>query len=49
MADTIAESTGTKVLTFETCHNLTREDFENGETYLTLMERNVETLKEALN
>ncbi len=49
VADTIAESTGTKVLTFETCHNLTREDFENGETYLTLMERNVETLKEALN
>lgn len=49
VAETIAESTGAKVLTFETCHNLTREDFENGETYLTLMERNVETLKEALN
>lgn len=49
VAETIAESTGAKVLTFETCHNLTKEDFENGETYLTLMERNVETLKEALN
>lgn len=49
VAETIAESTGAKVLTFETCHNLTKEDFENGENYLTLMERNVETLKEALN
>lgn len=49
VAETIAESTDTKVCTFETCHNLTREDFEKGETYLTLMERNVETLKEALN
>lgn len=49
VAETIAESTGSKVLTFETCHNLTKEDFENGENYLTLMEQNVETLKEALN
>lgn len=45
----IAESTNTKVKTFYSCHNLTAHQFEKGETYLSLMEKNVETLKEALH
>lgn len=32
----------------QTLHNVTKEDFENGETYITLMERNLEVLKKAL-
>lgn len=49
IAETIGRDTGAKVLTFYTCHNLSRDDFENGETYISLMERNLLTLREALN
>ena len=31
------------------CHNLSADDLENGETYLSMMQKNVETLKEVLN
>lgn len=48
MARTIAEESGARVETFYTGHNLSRDDFENGETYVTLMRRNMELLKEAL-
>lgn len=49
IAETIAADTGAKVLTFNTCHNLSKDDFENGATYLSLMYRNAEALKEALD
>ena len=49
VANSIAEATGAKVLTFYSCHNLSKTDYENGETYLSFMEKNVEALKEALN
>lgn len=49
MADTLCEETGAKKLLLHSCHNLTRDDFEAGETYLSLMWQNVENLKEALN
>lgn len=45
----IAEAAGTDVKVFYSCHNLTVEEFENGETYLSMMKKNVETLKEVLN
>ena len=48
IAETIGRDAGAKVLTFYTCHNLSRDDFENGETYISLMERNLLTLREAL-
>lgn len=48
IARSIAEATGAKVLVFNTCHNLTKEKFEGGATYLSLMEENLEALKEAL-
>lgn len=48
IAKTIAKNTGTKVLTFYTCHNISKDDFEKGETYVSLMRRNLVTLKEAL-
>ncbi|MDR3288045.1 MAG: metal ABC transporter substrate-binding protein [Peptococcaceae bacterium] len=48
MANTIAEATGAKVRLLHACHNVSRDDFKNGESYLSLMTRNVETLKEAL-
>ena len=49
IANAIAEATGTEVKVFYSCHNLSAEDFENGETYLSMMEKNAETLKEVLN
>ena len=49
MADTICEATGAKKLQFNACHNITKEDFEKGVTYLDVMKANVETIKEALN
>lgn len=48
MADTIVEETGCKKLNFHTCHNVTREEFDAGENYLSLMRKNLDALKEAL-
>lgn len=48
-ADTICEATGAKKLLLHSCHNVSKEDFENGVTYLQLMESNLENIKEALN
>lgn len=49
IARAIAEATGTEVKVLYSCHNLSAEEFENGETYLSMMQKNVETLKEVLN
>ena len=49
IANAVAEATGTEVKVFNSCHNLSADDFENGETYLSMMQKNVETLKEVLN
>ncbi|MBE7035594.1 MAG: zinc ABC transporter substrate-binding protein [Ruminococcaceae bacterium] len=44
----ICEETGAKPLLLHSCHNISKEDFENGVSYLSLMQTNVEHLKEAL-
>lgn len=49
VANTIAEATGAKVLTFNTCHNVSKKDFDAGASYYSQMEQNVDALKEALN
>ena len=49
IASAISEATGAEVLTFYSCHNLSKEDFESGETYLSMMRKNVRSLEEALN
>lgn len=48
IADTICEATGAKELLLHSCHNVTSEDFAAGETYVTLMCKNLDTLREAL-
>ncbi len=45
VANTVAEQTGVKVLELHSCHNLSADDFNAGETYLSLMERNLTNLK----
>ena len=49
IAQAIAETTGAEILTFQSCQTVSREDFDSGETYLSLMWRNVEALREGLN
>ena len=48
VADAIAEASGAKVLTLHSCHNVTAEEYSRGETYLSLMNKNVTVLTEAL-
>lgn len=45
VADSLAEATGAKTALFHSCHNVTLAEMEAGETYLTLMENNLKTLK----
>ena len=47
-ADAICESTGAKKMLLHSCHNVTKDEFERGVSYLQLMTKNVENLKEAL-
>ncbi len=49
MADVICEDTGCEKLPFYSVHNLTAEQFEAGESYLSLMRQNLISLKEALS
>jgi len=48
MADAICESTNAKKLLLHSCHNVSKDDFEGGVSYLELMTQNVESLKEAM-
>ena len=53
VAKAVAEAASTKkhevkVETFYTCHNVTRQQFDAGETYVSLMEKNVKVLRDAL-
>lgn len=48
VARTIAEETGAKLLLLHSAHNVTKEDFDNGITYLDIMWQNAERLKEGL-
>ena len=48
LADVLAEDSGLEVREFHTCHNISADDFEAGETWLSLMQRNYDTLNEIL-
>ncbi len=48
IAQTIAEATGAKILVMNSGHNLSAEEFAAGTTFLDLMMRNVDVLREAL-
>ncbi len=49
VAKSISDETGAKILLFHSCHNVSKEDFNSGVTYISLMEQNAKNLKEALN
>ena len=45
VARSIADSTGARVETLWSCHVISADDFKNGETYLSLMQRNLSALE----
>ncbi len=49
IANTIASETNTKVLEFNSAHNIKESDFNKGITYIDIMKENIKVLKEALN
>ena len=48
IARSISEQTGTELLEFNTAHNVSKEQFEAGGTFIDLMHKNVEVLKRGL-
>lgn len=48
-ADILAEETGAKELLFHSCHTVSQQEMDEGASYLTLMDRNADALKEALD
>ncbi len=48
LATTLANGVGGKVYVWHSCHNVTREEWENKVTYVQLMNRNLSVLKEVL-
>ena len=49
VADSIAKEAGAESMLLHSCHNLSKADFDAGETYISLMKKNVEALKYGLN
>ena len=49
MADIVCEDTECEKLLFHSCHNVSRDELLGGVSYLSLMQANVESLKEALH
>lgn len=48
MAREIANETGAEPVLFHSCHNLSKDDFGKGLTYLEIMKNNVEALRKGL-
>lgn len=48
LAQTLADEHGLDIAEFHSCHNISADDFSEGESYISLMERNYEMLKKAL-
>ena len=48
IADTVCSETGAEKLLLHSCHNLGRDELERGETYVSLMKKNIENIKRAI-
>lgn len=48
IARTLAEGTDARLKLLHSLHNLSKEELDRGETYLSLMRQNLENLKEGL-
>ncbi len=48
VADSICAETGAEKLVLHSCNNISKDDYERGETYLSIMQKNASALKVAL-
>ncbi len=48
IATTLSQETGVQMLKLNAAHNLSRDDFENGLSFLSVMENNLDTFKQGL-
>ena len=48
IAKSIAKQSGAKAIRLYSCHNLSKKDYESGQSYLSLMTKNASSLREAL-
>ena len=48
IARAICESTGAVPRTFYSCHNVTKQQMEDGATYVSMMSENLDVIREAL-
>ncbi|MBO5933917.1 MAG: zinc ABC transporter substrate-binding protein [Clostridia bacterium] len=48
IAQTISNETGAEILSLNSCQSVTKNDIDNGMTYLSAMEKNLQTITEAL-
>ncbi len=49
VANTIAKETNTKAMEFHSAHNVTKDELKNNISYVDIMKKNINVLKEALN
>lgn len=47
-AEAIANETGATTIKFHSCHNVTKSEFDAGETYVSLMTKNLDALRKGL-
>ncbi len=48
-AQSIAADTGAKAVVLHSCHNLSQTEYEQGESYLSLMQKNLQKIEEAIS
>lgn len=48
LSEKLCDATGAEMLPLQSCHNVSKSDFENGVTYIDLMRQNLNNLREAL-
>jgi len=49
VAQALSEQTGVEMLLLHSCQNVTKDEFEAGETYVSIMSQNAENLRKGLN
>lgn len=49
LSDQISSQTGAQTLLLHTCHNVSKDELSAGETYISLMRKNLENLKKGMN
>lgn len=48
VADNICNETGAEAYPLHTCHNVSKDEFEKGESYVSLMRQNLQSIEKAL-